>query len=76
MRKSAALFALVLVAVGSTVGCESPRTDFGSTPAYSSAERGRLIGRAWNYEGAQAMDDIDHALLLRPASRLTLWHVR
>src|ERR1044072_4946591 len=30
----------------------------GSTPAYSARERGELISRTINYEGAQAMDDL------------------
>ena len=47
-----------------------------ATPAYSARERGQLIGRGWGYEWAQAQDDIDHALLLRPPSQMTVWNVR
>ena len=47
-----------------------------ATPAYSAHERWQMIGRNWGYEWRQAQDDIDHILLLRPASNLTLWHVR
>ncbi len=67
-----------LVLIGATVfgGCTTPPIDFGSTPAYSSAERGRMIWRNWNNEGAQIIDDVDSALLLRPQSRMTIWHVR
>lgn len=58
----------VLTGALASVGC--------STPVYSGRERAQLIARNWSYEGAQAQDDIDHILLLRPASRLTIWHVR
>jgi hypothetical protein len=47
-----------------------------ATPGYSSAERFQQIGRNWDYEWKMAQDDIDHVLLLRPASRLTVWNVR
>jgi hypothetical protein len=56
-------------------GCARPG-EFGWTPAYSTRERAQLIARNWDYEGKQAMDDFDHALLLRPASHLTIWNVR
>jgi hypothetical protein len=35
-----------------------------------------MIARNWDYEGKQLMDDVDMALLLRPASHLTIWNVR
>ena len=74
MKKLAAL--ALIVASGSVVGgCARPN-EWGWTPGYSAKERGQLIARNWDYEGKQAMDDIDHALLLRPASRLTAWNVR
>ena len=47
-----------------------------ATPAYSPTERRAQIARNWDYEGRQATDDWDHYLLLRPASRLTIWNVR
>jgi hypothetical protein len=47
-----------------------------STPAYSGGERLEMITRTWNYEGAQAMDDFDSLMLLRPPSRMTIWHVQ
>ena len=65
-------FFLLLILVG-TIGLSG---GCGSTPAYSSRERGQNICRNWNYDGAQAMDDIDHLLLLQPTGRLTLWNVR
>lgn len=49
-------------------GCE--------TPAYSTQERFQLIGRNWGYEYEQLNDDVDSALLLRPATRLTQWNVQ
>ena len=51
-----------------TTGC--------ATPGYTAEERNQLIARNWDYEIRQASDDFDHVLLLRPASRLTVWNVR
>jgi hypothetical protein len=64
------LLALVLlIGLGfSSVGC--------STPAYSGKERMQMIGRNISFEGAQIQDDIDSLLLLRPAGRMTIWHIR
>ena len=62
---------LLAFAAGSTLiatGC--------GTPAYSPTERHQQIARNWNYEGQQAVDDIDEILLLRPTSHLTLWNLR
>ena len=47
-----------------------------ATPAYSAQERSKLISRTWRYERRQAVDDWDSFWLLRPPSRLTVWHVR
>jgi hypothetical protein len=47
-----------------------------ATPAYSPIERYQQIGRNWDYEGKQGVDDWDHIALLRPASTLTIWNVR
>lgn len=47
-----------------------------ATPAYSAAERNKMISRTWGYEARQAVDDWDSFWLLRPPSRLTIWHVR
>jgi len=58
-----------------TTGCARPG-EIGWTPAYSWRERTQLIARNWDYEGKQKDDDIDSALLLRPASHLTIWNVR
>jgi hypothetical protein len=63
--------ALLILAAGSTglsTGC--------ATPAYTAAERNAMIARNWDYEIKQASDDWDSVLLLRPASRLTIWNVR
>ena len=47
------------------------------TPGYSPSERNDMIVRDYNYEGGQAVDDFDHAVLMsRPASRLTAWNVQ
>ena len=56
-------------------GCARPG-EFGWTPAYTTRERGQIIARNWDFEGKQTQDDIDHALLLRPSSRLTIWNIR
>ena len=48
----------------------------GCTPAYSTQERNALIARTWNIDSKQAVDDFDSALLLRPPSRMTIWHIR
>jgi hypothetical protein len=67
----------VLMGVGS--GCAKNyrlENDWGATPAYSSSERYQQINRNWDYEGKQATDDVDHFLLLRPASHLTVWNVQ
>ena len=50
-------------------GCLAP-------PAYTPLERYQQIGRNWDYDGRQGVDDLDHILLQRPASRLTIWNVR
>jgi hypothetical protein len=68
------LAALVLLA-GGLVGCARPN-EVGWTPAYTLHEREQLILRNWDYDGKQKDDDIDSALLLRPAGHLTLWNVR
>ncbi len=64
------LLMLSLLAGGTllSVGC--------ATPAYSPRERNQQIGRNWDYEGKQGIDDFDHLMLLRPAGHLTIWNVR
>jgi hypothetical protein len=46
------------------------------TPEMKLSERDRKVARAWDWEGKQFADDIDHVLLLRPPSRLTIWNLR
>ena len=46
------------------------------TLAYSAQERNALIARTWNIDSRQIVDDVDSYLLLRPPSRMTIWHVR
>ena len=60
------LLAGVLVSSGGCLG----------TPGYTGAERARMIGRTWSYDAAQAVDDVDYVLMLRPPSKLTKWNVR
>ncbi len=47
-----------------------------ATPAYSAAERSKMIQRNFDYNGAQAVDDWDALWLLRPASHMTIWDVQ
>ena len=46
-----------------------------STPTYSSKERFAQIKRNWGLEWQMVNEDVDHVLLLRPASGLTPWNV-
>jgi hypothetical protein len=73
MRKAVA-FGLLLVS-SLVVGCARPN-EVGWTPVYTTGERANLIARNWDMEGKFMQDDIDHALLLRPMSGLSTWHVR
>ena len=64
-------FALLAVLAGGmllTAGCE--------TPAYTGQERAALIRRNWGFEYEQVNDDVDHALMLRPAGHLTEWDIQ
>jgi hypothetical protein len=72
MTKKFALIGLLALMVG---GCARP-FEIGWTPAYTARERHHLIARNWDYEGKQAVDDFDSAMLFRPASRMTIWNVR
>jgi hypothetical protein len=77
--KSLAMLSLAVAALTLSTGCAKHYTldnDFGATPAYSSTERYQQIYRGWDYDGKQMMDDIDHALLLRPAGHLTKWNIQ
>src|SRR6266478_895296 len=65
--KIVALIGLMAGSVLCATGC--------ATPGYSMTERGQQIARNWDYEWRQASDDLDHVLLLRPASHLTVWSV-
>ena len=59
---------LLAMLLSSMTGC--------ATPAYSALEREKMISRTWRYDTRQAVDDFDEFLLLRPPSRMTIWHVR
>jgi hypothetical protein len=79
IMKTLMLMALAAGSLTLSVGCAKNyqlENDFGAAPGYSSSERYQTIYRAWDYEGRQAVDDLDHILLLRPPSRLTLWNVQ
>ncbi len=66
--KSLALIALLAGALFITTGC--------ATPGYTAVERNQMIGRNADYDFKMASDDWDYLLLLRPASRLTIWNVK
>jgi hypothetical protein len=76
--KTLALVTLLGLTLLSTA-CTGPtrlKNDFGATPALSSRQRYTAIARNIDWEGQLMMDDIDHVLLLRPASNLTIWVVQ
>jgi len=75
MKKIAMLSLVAAAMLVSGIGCARPG-EIGWTPVYTATERGQLIARNWDYEGKQSQDDLDHFLLLRPASHLTFWNVR
>jgi hypothetical protein len=62
------LFGLLAGTALTSGGCE--------TVAYSAAERSAMINRTWDIERRQIVDDFDSALLLRPPSQMSIWHVR
>ncbi len=72
--RSTLAFCLLVVSV-MTIGCARPN-EIGWTPVYTTGERLDLIARNWDMEGKMIQDDIDAALMLRPMSGLTLWHIR
>jgi hypothetical protein len=65
----------LIVMFGLLAGCMFLSTGC-ATPAHSPRERDAMITRTYRYEGRQAVDDWDTFWLLRPPSRLTVWHVR
>ena len=73
--KALLLSALLVSPVALSTGCARPG-EFGYSPAYSTREGLEQDARNWDYEGKQAVDDLDHILLLKPASTLTIWTVR
>jgi hypothetical protein len=66
---------LLCIAVGALLLTQVGCVEIFPTPAYSAHERAQMINRNWNYEWRQAQDDIDHLLLFRPASHMTIWNV-
>lgn len=72
--RSTILLGLVVVS-SMVIGCARPN-EIGWTPAYTTEDRINMIARNWDMEGKMLVDDVDSALLLRPMSGLTLWHIR
>jgi len=70
------LLSLLAIAAFLITGCARPN-ELGYSPAYTNQERNDQIARNWDLEGKQAVDDMDHDILMtRPASWLTIWNVR
>lgn len=73
---------LAIVAAFSAImagGCMDSRigkVDPFALPAHSGRERGESIARNWEMEWKMLNDDVDHILLLRPVSRLSVWNMR
>jgi hypothetical protein len=71
-------FSLLLLAItmlSGMTGCARPG-EIGWTPAYTGKERNQQIARNWDMAGKELVDDVDHALLLRPLDHLTVWNLR
>jgi hypothetical protein len=68
------LFSALAVAAMLSTGCARPG-EIGYSSAYTLQERDDLIARNWDLQGKAMVDDIDHVLLLRPASNMTIWNV-
>ena len=66
--KLLALASLLAVTLLGASGC--------ATPAYSARERDQIIARNMDLDRKQIIDDFDSLMLLRPASRMTIWNVR
>ena len=67
--KTFAVLSLVLGAsLFMTTGCMSP--------GYDSVENTQRVMNTWGYDYEEAVDDVNHVLMLRPASRSTIWNVR
>ena len=62
------LIGLLLAGPVFSAGCE--------TLAYSASERNALIARSWSIDAHEIVDDFDALLMLRPPSRMTIWHIR
>jgi hypothetical protein len=68
MKTFAALSMMLVASAFLTTGCGSP--------GYNTIENGQRVLMTWDYDAAQAVDDVNHVLMLRPASRMTIWNVR
>ncbi len=68
--------AFAAVLAGGCMDARIGKVDPFATPAYSGRERGEMIARNIELEWKMMNDDIDHVLLLRPVSQLSVWHVR
>ena len=66
----------IFVLIGLLLGGSALSTGCAPTLAYSPTERNALIARTWSIDAREAVDDFDSLLMLRPPSRMTIWHVR
>jgi hypothetical protein len=80
MKLTLLLIAMLGLATLST-GCATPAYS-GGLPTIQfpeekpTGENWNNVLRAWHWEGRQAQDDINAALLFTPPSRLTKWNMR
>jgi hypothetical protein len=74
MRKTLSTLLVIGLASASLVGCARPN-ELLWTPTMTASQRGNQIARAWDLDGKQSQDDIDYALMLRPSSGLSRWHI-
>ena len=65
----------VMFLAGGCMDSRIDKVDAFATPAYSGSERGDMIARNMEMEWRQINDDVDHLLLLRPMSMLSVWNV-
>lgn len=70
MKKLALMASMAAATLGlsSLTGC--------GNPGYDTQDRFSRIGRNWGYEYQQIQQDVDHLLLLDPATHLTFWNVQ
>lgn len=64
------------VLAGGCMDARIGKVDPFALPAHSGRERGEMIATNMEMDWKMMNDDIDHVLLLRPMSQLSIWNVR